>query len=64
MAPFEALYGRKCRTPLCWFESRENVMLGPEIVQQTTEKIKMIRVKMRASQSRQKSYADKRRKDV
>ncbi|MCI87806.1 hypothetical protein A2U01_0109091, partial [Trifolium medium] len=39
-------------------------MLGPEIVQQTTEKIKMIREKMRASQSRQKSYDDKRRKDV
>ncbi|MCI67335.1 hypothetical protein A2U01_0088594, partial [Trifolium medium] len=64
MAPFEALYGRKCRTPLCWFESGENVVLGPEIVQQTTEKIKMIQEKMRASQSCQKSYADKRRKDV
>ncbi|MCI72473.1 hypothetical protein A2U01_0093736, partial [Trifolium medium] len=64
MTHFEALYGRKCRTPLCWFESGESVVLGPEIVQQTTEKIKMIREKMRAPQSRQKSYADKRRKDV
>ncbi|MCI56434.1 hypothetical protein A2U01_0077685, partial [Trifolium medium] len=64
MAPFEALYGRKCRTPLCWFETGESVVLGPEFVQQTTEKIKMIREKMRASQSCQKSYADKRRKDV
>jgi hypothetical protein len=64
MAPFEALYGRGCRTPLCWFESGESVVLGPKIVQQTTEKIKMIQEKMRASQSRQKSYADKRRKDV
>ncbi|MCI27558.1 retrotransposon protein, partial [Trifolium medium] len=61
IAPFEALYGRKCRTPLCWFESGESVVLGPEIVQQTTEKIKMIQEKMRASQSRQKSYADKKR---
>ncbi|PNX67385.1 retrotransposon-related protein, partial [Trifolium pratense] len=38
MAPFEALYRRRCRTPLCWFESRESVILGPEIVQETTEK--------------------------
>ncbi|MCI37283.1 retrotransposon protein, partial [Trifolium medium] len=48
MAPFEALYGRKYRTPLCWFELGESVVLGPEIVQQTTEKIKMIQEKMRA----------------
>ncbi|PNX73284.1 retrotransposon-related protein, partial [Trifolium pratense] len=64
MAPFEALYGRRCRTPLCWYESGENVVLGPEIVQQKTEKIKMIKEKMKASQSRQKSYHDKKRKDV
>ena len=38
MAPFEALYGRRCRTPLCWFESGESIVLGPELVQQTTEK--------------------------
>ncbi|MCI35192.1 retrotransposon protein, partial [Trifolium medium] len=53
MASFEALYGRKCRTHLCWFESGESVVLGLEIVQQTTEKIKMIQEKMKASQSRQ-----------
>ncbi|CAJ2661820.1 unnamed protein product [Trifolium pratense] len=64
MAPFEALYGRRCRTPLCWFESGESMILGPEIVQETTEKIRMIREKMKASQSRQKSYHDKRRKDI
>ncbi|MCI33639.1 hypothetical protein A2U01_0054856, partial [Trifolium medium] len=64
MVPFEALYGRKCRTLLCWYESGENVILGPEIVQETTEKIKMIREKMRASQSRQKSYHDNRRKYI
>ncbi|CAJ2638292.1 unnamed protein product [Trifolium pratense] len=51
MTPFEALYGRRCRTPLCWFESGESVILGPEIVQETTEKIRMIREKMKASQS-------------
>ena len=62
MAPFEALYGRKCRTPLCWFESGESVVLGPELVQQTTEKVKLIREKMKALHDRQKSYHDKRRK--
>ena len=64
MAPFEALYGRRCRTPLCWYESGESAVIGPEIVQQTSEKIKMIQEKMRTSQSRQKSYHDKRRKDL
>ena len=64
MAPFEALYGRRCRTPLCWYEPGESAILGPEIVQETTEKIRMIREKMKASQSRQKSYHDKRRKDI
>ena len=64
MAPFEALYGRRCRTPLCWYESGESSVIGPEIVQQTTEKIKLIQEKMRASQSRQKSYHDKRRKNL
>jgi hypothetical protein len=64
MTPFEALYGRRCRTPLCWYETGESVILGPEIVQETSEKIKMIRKKMKVSQSRQKSYSDKRRKDI
>jgi len=49
---------------LCWFESSENAVLGPEIVQQTTKKVKMIQEKMKASQSRQKSYHDKQRKDL
>jgi len=64
MAPFEALYGRRCRTPLCWFEAGESAIVGPEIIQQTTEKVKLIQEKMKASQSRQKSYHDKRRKDL
>ncbi|GAU26517.1 hypothetical protein TSUD_361500 [Trifolium subterraneum] len=64
MAPFEALYGRRCRTPLCWYKSGKTVVLGPDIVQETTEKIRMIRERMKASQSRQKSYHDKKRKDV
>jgi hypothetical protein len=64
MAPYEALYGRKCRTPLCWYQNGENLILGPEIVQQTTEKVRQIQEKMKTSQSRQKSYADKRRRDL
>lgn len=64
MEPFEALYGRRCRTPLCWHESRESVVLGPELIRETTEKVKLIREKMKASQSRQKSYHDKCRKDL
>ncbi|WJX88383.1 hypothetical protein P8452_70481 [Trifolium repens] len=59
-----SLYGRRCRTPLCWYETGENVVLGLEIVQETTEKIKMIQEKMKATQSRRKSYLDKKRKDV
>ncbi|XP_050875815.1 uncharacterized protein LOC127079481 [Lathyrus oleraceus] len=64
MTPFEALYGRRCRTPLCWHESGESVVLGSEIVRETTKTVKMIRDKMKISQSRQKSYHDKRRKDL
>jgi len=64
MALFEALYGRRCRTALCWYESGESALLGPEIVQGTTKKVKMIQEKMRESQRRQKSYHDKRRKDI
>ncbi|XP_017431851.1 uncharacterized protein LOC108339223 [Vigna angularis] len=61
MAPFEALYGRCCRTPLCWFQEGEDVLTGPELIQQTIEKVKIIQERMRASQSRQISYANQRR---
>jgi len=64
MGPFEALYGRKCRTPLCWYETRENLILGLKIVQQTTEKVKLVQEKMKAMQSRQKSYYDNRKKPL
>jgi len=49
MVLYEALYGRKCKTPLCWFEFMENLILGPDMIQQTTEKIKMIREKLRTT---------------
>ena len=64
MAPYEALYGRKCRFPLYWVEAGERALLGPELVQETTDKVKVIRKKLRVAQSRQKSYADKRRKPL
>ncbi|XP_050916063.1 uncharacterized protein LOC127131172 [Lathyrus oleraceus] len=64
MAPLEALYGRRCRTLLCWYEYGDSVVLGPKIVQQTTDKVKFIRDKMKASQSRKKIYHDKRIKDL
>ena len=57
MTPFEALYGIRCRTPLCWYESGEGVMVGPEMVQQITDKIKMIQEKMKDSQSLQKELS-------
>jgi hypothetical protein len=64
MAPFEALYGRKCRSPLYWDEVGERKLLGPELVQMTADKVKVIREKMATAQSRQKSYADHRRRDL
>ncbi|KAI3664957.1 hypothetical protein L6452_43572 [Arctium lappa] len=64
MAPFEALYGRKCRTPVCWLEAGEKQFAGPEIVQETVDQVKCIRERMKASQDRQKSYADKKRRPM
>ncbi|XP_072087341.1 uncharacterized protein [Arachis hypogaea] len=64
MAPYEALYGRKCQSPLCWYETGERSLLGPEMIVETTEQIKKIRSQMLIAQSRQKSYADQRRKPL
>ena len=64
MPPFEALYGRKCRSPLYWDEVGERKILGPELVQQTKEKIKLIRQRLVAAQDRQRKYADQHRKDI
>ena len=64
MSPYEALYGKQCRTPLCWNETGKRKLLGPEIVQATVDKVNFIRAKLKAAQDRQKSYADKRRKDL
>ncbi|EOX99963.1 Uncharacterized protein TCM_009073 [Theobroma cacao] len=64
MAPFKALYGRRCRSPIGWLEVGERKLLGPELVQDATEKIHIIRQRMLTAQSRQKSYADNRRRDL
>ncbi|XP_057418551.1 uncharacterized protein LOC130712748 [Lotus japonicus] len=64
MAPYKALYGRRCRTPLCWHQDEENLDIGPELVQQATEEVKRVQERMRISQSRQKSYAYNRRKEL
>ncbi|GJW23600.1 putative reverse transcriptase domain-containing protein [Tanacetum coccineum] len=63
-APFEALYGRKCRSPVCWAEVGEVQLTGPEIVQETTEKIIQVKQRMQAARDRQKSYADLKRKSM
>ena len=64
MAPFEALYGRPCRSPTCWMDFGEQLLLGPELVQQTNELVKKIQQRLLTAQSRQKSYADKRRRPL
>jgi len=64
MPPFEALYGRKCRSPICWEEIGDRALFGADIVIDTTEKIRMIRKRMKAAQSRQKAYADRRRRPL
>ncbi|KAK1431931.1 hypothetical protein QVD17_08737 [Tagetes erecta] len=64
MAPFELLYGRKCRAPICWNEVGEKVIEGPELVRITNEKVAIAREKLKEAQSRQKSYADKHRREL
>jgi hypothetical protein len=64
MAPYEALYGRRCISPLCWETMGERSLVGPDWVQQTSEKVQEIRQNILAAQSRQKSYADVMRRDV
>ncbi|GJT07752.1 putative reverse transcriptase domain-containing protein [Tanacetum coccineum] len=63
-APFEALYGRKCRSPIMWAEVREGQLIRAELMQETTEKISQIKDRLKAAHDHQKSYADKRRKPL
>ncbi|PHT87829.1 hypothetical protein T459_09935 [Capsicum annuum] len=64
IAPFEALYGRRCRSTIGWFEVGEAILLGPNTVFEAMEKVKLIRERLRTTQSHQKSYADVRRRDL
>nr|GEY47739.1 reverse transcriptase domain-containing protein [Tanacetum cinerariifolium] len=63
-APFEALYGRKCRSPVCWAEVGDTKITGPEIIHETTEKIVQIQQHLQAARDRQRSYANMRRKPL
>ena len=62
MAPYGALYGRTCRSPLCWTEVGESSITGPDLIRDTSEKVSLIRQRLLKAQSRQKSYADVRRR--
>ncbi|GJU79798.1 reverse transcriptase domain-containing protein [Tanacetum coccineum] len=62
--PFEALYGRKCRSPVCWAKVGDSQLTGPEIIQETTKKIIQIRQRLQAARDRQRSYANVRRKPL
>jgi hypothetical protein len=64
MAPFEALYGRSCRTPLNWSQAGEREIFGPDLVLEAEEKVRVIKKNLEAAHARQKSYHDKRRKPL
>ena len=64
MAPYEALYGRKCQSPLYWSEVGERRLFGPNRVQEINEQLKLIQKKILTAQSRQKSYTSKRRRPL
>jgi hypothetical protein len=64
MAPYEALYGRQCGTPLFWSQTGESQVFGPEVLKDAVKQVQMVRESLKVAQSRQKSYADKRRRDL
>ncbi|XP_049410610.1 uncharacterized protein LOC125873803 [Solanum stenotomum] len=64
MAQFEALYGRWCRSPAGWFEVVEFALIGPELVYESIDKVRLIRERLKTAQSWQKYYADARRRDL
>ena len=64
MAPYEALYGRPCRSPLCWTEVGESSITGPDLIRDTSEKVSLIRQCLLTAQSRQKSYVDVQRRPL
>ena len=64
MAPYEALYGRPCRSPLCWTEVGESSIIGPDLIRDTSKKVSLIQQSLLTAQSRKKSYADVRRRPL
>ena len=64
MAPFEALYGRRCRSPIGWFSGHEMTHQSSELLQDTIDRVRVIQDRLREAQSRQKSYADRRRRPL
>ena len=64
MAPYEALYGRKCKTLVCWTDLNEYKVIGPDIVKDTKEKVRVIEQRLKVASDRHKSFADLKRKDI
>ncbi|XP_039034121.1 uncharacterized protein LOC120170212, partial [Hibiscus syriacus] len=64
MAPYEALYGRKCRTPLNWYELKDRSVLGPDLIQDVEQKVREIQYNLKVASDRQKSYSDLKRKEI
>ena len=64
MAPYEELYGRPCRSPLCWTEVGESSITGPDLIRDTSEKVNLIRQRLLTARSRQKRYANVRRRPL
>ena len=59
MAPFEFLYGRRCRIPLNWSETGERQFFGPDMIKEAEDQVRIVRDQLKATQSRQKSYYDR-----
>ena len=64
MTPYDALYGRSCRTPMCWTELNEHKIIDLDIVKDTEAKVQVIQQRLKAASDRQKSYADLKRKEI
>jgi hypothetical protein len=64
MAPFKMLYGQRCRTPIFWNETGEQQVFGPNIIKDTEKQVRIVTENLKVAQSHQKSYADRRRRDL
>ncbi|XP_016670010.1 uncharacterized protein [Gossypium hirsutum] len=64
MTPYKVLYARKCRAPLCWSELGERRVLGPELVLETEDKVRLIRDRLKVASDRQKSYVDLKKREI